>query len=42
METKYKVNTGDEGSVHKKIEEFFDEIKKEIGDRADGPSFSRK
>lgn len=38
MVTKYLVNTGEDGPVYKKIDEFFEEVKNSIGDR-DGPSF---
>lgn len=43
MQTKYRVITGEEGPIYRDIDEFFEGVKREIGDRTDGPSyFERK
>lgn len=39
---KYRCNTGEAYPFYEKIDEFFEEVKKEIGDREDGPSFFNK
>lgn len=35
---RYHVSTGDQGPIHKRIEEFFEEIMEKIGIRKDRPS----
>jgi len=40
--SKYRCNTGETEPIYKNIEDFFKEVKEEIGDRKDGPTFFKK